>query len=140
MIGNRGFPTVEPPRALVGLARPEPGTKGRNRVRIAWRHGPRAPPGRCQTPESGQIIRSGTAVPSVTDSETGSRYGAGPAEAPLAQANQAPPEIDYRTESVMSTHITSACSQCKGPLSHSSCGIAQAGCVRQAVQASRAYP
>jgi hypothetical protein len=102
--------------------------------------GPGLLQGQGQTPESGQTVRSGTAVPSVMGGGTGPRHGAGPAEAPLAQANQAPPEIDYRTESVMTTQTTSACSQCKGPLSRSSCGIARPRYVRQAVQASRAYP
>jgi hypothetical protein len=92
MIVRRGFRTAEPPRASVGLARWAPGTKGRNRMRVARRHRPRAPPGQCQTPEPDRIIRSGMAVPSVTNGGTGPRYGTGPAEAPLAQANQAPPE------------------------------------------------
>jgi hypothetical protein len=85
------------------------------------------------------LLRDGRSA-AVTEDDTGSTYGTGPAEAPLAQANQAPPEIDYPTESVMTTHLTSACTQCKAPLTRSSCGIAQARSVRQAVQASRAYP
>lgn len=40
----------------------------------------------------------------------------------------------------MTTHITSACPQRKGSLSRSSCGIAQTGCVRQAMRRSEAYP
>jgi hypothetical protein len=47
MIGNRGFPTVEPPRAFVGPTRLVPVTKHRNRLRHALRPGARAPPRPC---------------------------------------------------------------------------------------------
>jgi hypothetical protein len=44
MIGRRGFPTLEPPRARAGPARPAPVRRARNRMRIASWPGPRAPP------------------------------------------------------------------------------------------------
>ena len=44
MIGRRGFPTLEPPRAWAGPARPEPVRQACRRMRIASRPCPRAPP------------------------------------------------------------------------------------------------
>jgi hypothetical protein len=40
----------------------------------------------------------------------------------------------------MTTQITSACSQRKGSLGRPGRGIVQAGCVRQAMRRSEAYP
>ena len=86
MIGRRGFPTLEPPRALAGSARPVPIPWTCHRIRVASRQGPRAPPDQARASVTERQCAA------VTDRDTGSRYGAGPAEAPLAQANQAPPE------------------------------------------------
>jgi hypothetical protein len=44
MIGRRGFPTLERPRALAGSARPEPVPWTRHRMRIVSPQAPRAPP------------------------------------------------------------------------------------------------
>jgi hypothetical protein len=128
MIVRRGFRIAEPPRASASPTRSVPVRERRHRMRIALRPGARAPPEPRPAPVTGAA------------GNTSSRHGAGPAEAPLAQANQTPPRVDYGTESVMTTQITSACSQCKRPLSRASCGIAQAGCVRQAMRRSEAYP
>lgn len=80
MIGRRGFRIAEPPRASAGPARSVPVMEHYRRMRIALRPGARAPPGSRPAPVTGQA------------GPAGSRNGAGPAEAPLAQANQAPPE------------------------------------------------
>jgi hypothetical protein len=70
------------------------------------------------------------------------RHRTGPAEAPLAQANQAPPETDYGTQPNtersygMSTNTTSARAQCKGSSGGSSCGIAHALGVTRSVRGS----
>ena len=79
MIGRRGFWIAEPPRASAGPARSGPVMEYGRRMRIAFRLGARAPP---ESPPAPVTRRAGQA---------GSRNGAGPAEAPLAQANQAPP-------------------------------------------------
>jgi hypothetical protein len=44
MIGRRGFPTLEPPRAWAGPTPPEPVRQACRRMRIASRPCPRAPP------------------------------------------------------------------------------------------------
>jgi hypothetical protein len=74
MIGRRGFPTLEPPRARAGPARPAPVRRARHRMRIASRPGARAPP--VQTPGSCQIIgkkwQSAPAIP-ASDKALGQR-------------------------------------------------------------------
>ena len=71
---------------------------------------------------------------------TSPRHGAGPAGAPLAQANQSPPGIDYGTESVVISHTTSARAQCKGPVGRSSCEIAAGGRAVSPIRSSEAIP
>ena len=73
MIGRRGFPTLEPPRACAGSARPAPIPWTCHRMRIASRQGPRAPPGWCQTADFGRIFVTERQSASVTDHDTGSR-------------------------------------------------------------------
>ena len=92
MIGRRGFPALEPPRALAGSARPAPVPRTCHRMRIASRQGPRAPPDHARCRDFARASGTERQRASVTDRDAGPRYGAGPAEAPLAQANQAPPE------------------------------------------------
>jgi hypothetical protein len=80
-----------------------------------------------------QECRAAKAAP-ASDMALGQR------RAPPAQANQSPPEIDYGTESVVTSHTTSARAQCKGLVSRSSCGIAAAGRAASVIRASEAVP
>ena len=73
MIGRRGFPTLEPPRACAGTARPAPIPWTCHRMRIASQQGPRAPPGRCQTPDFARTFVTERQSASVTDRDTGPR-------------------------------------------------------------------
>jgi hypothetical protein len=68
------------------------------------------------------------------------RYGAGPAEATASPGKPISTRIDYGTESVVTSHITPARSQCKSPISRSSCGIAQTDGAVSAIRASEVGP
>jgi len=108
----------------------------------AARPGPSSSPGEVAShrdqaqSHSQQCLPRGTTRPpprSKPREQSRRGHGTGPAEAPLAQANQAPPETDHGTQPNtershgMTTKTTSARAQGKGSLGRSSCGIAQAG-------------
>jgi len=130
MIGRRGFPTLEPPYALAGSARPAPVSWTCHRMRIASRQGPRAPPGEGQTPDYGPSIRDGSRYRLQIW-----RWASGGAASPGK-----PSSTRIERSQFMTTQITSACSQCKGSVGRPSCGIAPAGPVRRAVRRRGAYP
>jgi hypothetical protein len=143
MIGRRGFQNVEPPRASPGPFRApmplasedKPPLDGENRTRL-----PAAVPRRARDPpEPGQRCRDLSEIRPLIGN-TSPLHGAGPAEAPPAQANQSPPRIDYGTESVVTTYTTSARAQCKSPVSRPSCGIVPTDGALSAIRASQVGP
>src|SRR6516225_7564216 len=111
MIGRRGFPTLEPPYALAGSARPAPVSWTCHRMRIASRQGPRAPPGEGQTPDYGPSIRDGSRYRLQIW-----RWASGGAASPGK-----PSSTRIERSQFMTTQITSACSQCKGSVGRPSC-------------------
>jgi hypothetical protein len=138
MIVSWGFRIVGPARACGRRACSTAAPETFRRMRIAWRQRPRAPPERAS--------RQDLARSSVTErqpvSETGRRYqlqkrhwASGGAASPGK-----PSSTRIERSQFMPTHITSACAQRKGSFGLPSCGIAQAGCVRQAMRRSEAYP
>jgi len=108
-----GSQVVEPPRAS---------------SRSACIQRSRSPPG-----TRGQLPGAKRATPAP-------RYGAGPAEATASPGEPISTRIDYRTESVMTSHITPARTQCKSPVSRSSCGIAPTDGALSAIRASEVGP
>jgi len=130
MIGWWGFQIVEPPRASSGSARIRRSLAAENRtspaientqpVRIAPQRRSRSPPGQRKLNDP--------------------RYGAGPAEATASPGKPISTRIDYGTESVVTSHITRARSQCKSPISRSSCGIAPTDGAISAIRASEVGP
>ena len=138
MIGRRGFPTLEPPRALAGSARPAPVPRTCHRMRIASRQGPRAPPGPCQMPGLCPCIRNGTAARIRDGSRCRPqiwRWASGGAASPGK-----PSSTRIERSQFMTTQITSARSQCKGSVGRPSCGIALARHVGRAVRRCQEYP
>jgi len=126
MIGWRGFQVVGQPRASSGSARIQRSLAAKSQmqpVRIA-------PPRRSRSPP-GSRKPNGNIDP---------RYGAGPAEATASPGEPISTRIDYGTESVVTSHITPARSQCKSPISRSSCGIAQTDGAVSAIRASEVGP
>ena len=166
MIGWRGYRNAEPPRTSSGPARSAPATKdrqqaeGRHPMRMGTPRRARAPPvptGKPLDTGTRQSLTRSSACPggrparhprTAEQAREQSRrgHGTGPAEAPLAQANQAPPETDHGTQPNtersygMTTKTTSARAQCKGSLGGSSCGIAQAGGAMPLLRGSGAEP
>jgi hypothetical protein len=123
MIGWWGFQIVEPPRASSGSARIQHSLAAKNQtqpVRIAPPRRSRSPPGQRKLNDP--------------------RYGAGPAEATASPGKPISTRIDYGTESVVTSHITPARSQCKSPISRSSCGIAPTDGAVSAIRASEVGP
>jgi len=138
MIGRRGFRIVEPARASCGLGPSTPAIEHRRvaaerqlAAALTLPGHARAPPGQGSMPGSGFLLRG---------RRSGSGNSTGPAVAPLAQANQTPPETDYGTESVMTTHTTLARARCKGGLHPPSCEIAPAMGTRPGIPGCEAYP
>jgi hypothetical protein len=82
-------------------------------------------------------ISSGTAG---SQTATSPRYGAGPAEATASPGKPISTRIDYGTESVVTSHITSARAQCKSLVSRPSCGIAPTDGALSAMRASEVGP
>jgi hypothetical protein len=70
----------------------------------------------------------------------GPRHGAGPAEGAASPGEPISTRIDYGTESVVTSHTTSARAQCKGLVGRSSCGIVAGGRATSVIRASEAVP
>jgi hypothetical protein len=83
---------------------------------------------------------SALAISTPDKPNIGPRYGAGPAGATASPGKPISTRIDYRTESVVTSHITSARAQCKSPVSRSSCGIAPTDGAISAIRASEVGP
>jgi len=133
MIGWWGFQIVEPPRASSGLARIRRSLATENRASIPIENTQPvriAPPRRSRSPPGAAGNRTASAP----------RYGAGPAEATASPGKPISTRIDYGTESVVTSHITRARSQCKSPISRSSCGIAPTDGAISAIRASEVGP
>ncbi len=139
MIGCRGYRIAEPPRTSSRPACSAPATEDRPPMRIATQRRARAPP-------SPDERRLDTRPCQVNSRSNPARHGTGPAEAPPAQANHAPPESDYGTQPTtersygMTSQTTSASAQCKGSFGRSSWGIVQAGCAMPSLRGTEAEP
>jgi hypothetical protein len=133
MIGCWGFQIVEPPRASSGPARIQRSLAAENSASIAIEN---TRPVRIVPPRHS---RSPPGLPGAGRHQP-SRYGAGPAEATASPGEPISTRIDYGTESVVTSHITPARSQCKSPISRSSCGIAQTDGAVSAIRASEVGP
>jgi hypothetical protein len=92
MIVRWGFRIVGPARAFYRQSFSTAASETCHRAGTAWRQRPRAPPERASRRDLARRFVTERQAASVTHGDTGPRNGAGPAEAPLAQANQAPPE------------------------------------------------
>jgi len=140
MIGRRGFRIVETPCASSGSVRVRQPLPDENHSpsigedhrwpRITLPQHERAPPelmrvagkleDRCRPP--------------------GPRHGAGPADGAASPGEPISTRIDYGTESVVTSHTTSARAHCKSPVGRSSCGIVAGGRATSVIRASEAVP
>lgn len=145
MMGSRGFQMVEPPRAASGSAPIQRPLMAGNRVPHAagnWRPPiatPIATPHRSRSPPSRRTV-AGRFQRKLAQRRHQPRHGTGPAEATASPVKPISTRIDYGTESVVTSHITSARSQCKSPLSRPSCRIVPTDGALSAIRASEVGP
>jgi hypothetical protein len=137
MIGSRGFRIVEAPRASSGSLRVRPPLQGENHS-SPGSEDRRSP---CITlPQRERAPPELTGVAGKPSADPAPDMALGQRRAPLAQAKPISTRIDYGTESVVTSHTTSARAQCKSLVGRSSCGIVAAGRATSAIRASEAVP
>lgn len=150
MIGTRGFQNVEPLRASPGFSRanaplalkdnsPLAG-QSRRKLRTAVPQRARDPPEPARrTPRSRRELPRTLQDPFAERQHRSHiwHWASGGAASPGEPIST---RIDYGTESVVTTHTTSARAQCKSPLSRPSCGIVPADGAMSAIRAREVGP
>jgi hypothetical protein len=139
MIGRRGFQIVETLRASSGSGRVRLPFLGKNHspsiaedrqwLRITLPQHERAPPELTRVAGNPQDC-----------CRPGPIHGSGPAEGAASPGKPISTRIDYGTESVVTSHTTSARAQCKSPVGRSSCGIVAGGRATSVIRASEGVP